>query len=37
MSAMRPRDLFMGVRGLIGGLPGGARGSRGYPGDPLGP
>ena len=26
---MRPRDLFMGLRGWIGGLPGGPRGSRG--------
>ena len=29
---MRPRDLFMGLRGSIGGLPGGPRGSQGVPG-----
>ena len=34
---MRPRDLFMGLKGLIGGLPGGAVWSRGHPGDPMGP
>ena len=28
---MRPRDLFMGLRG-----PGGPRGLRGHPGDPRG-
>ena len=33
---MRPRDLFLGLRGSIGGLPG-PRGSRGYPRDPMGP
>ena len=33
---MRPRDLFIGLRGSIGGLPGGPRGSRGHPGDPMG-
>ena len=32
---MRPRNLFMGLRGLIGGLPGGPKGSRGHPGDPM--
>ena len=37
MSAMRPRDLFMGLRGLIGELPGGPMGSRGHTGDPMGP
>ena len=26
---MRPRDLFIGLRGSIGGLPGGPRGSQG--------
>ena len=36
-SAMRPRDLFMGLRGSIGGLPGGPRGSRGHPRDAMGP
>ena len=34
---MRPRDLFMGLRGLIGGLPGGPGGSRGHLGDPMRP
>ena len=34
---MRPRDLFMGLRGSIGGLPGGPRGSRGHPRDPIWP
>ena len=36
-SAMRPRDLFMGLRGSMGGVAGGHRGSRGHPGDPMGP
>ena len=27
----------MGLRGSIGGLPGGPRTSRGYPRDPMGP
>ena len=27
----------MGLRGSIGGLPGGPRGSRGHLGDPMGP
>ena len=36
-SAMRPRDLFLVLRGLIWGLSGGPRGSRGHPGDPMGP
>ena len=34
---MRPRDLYMGLRGSSGGLPGGPKGSRGHPGDPMGP
>ena len=33
---MRPRDLFMGPRGSIGGARG-PRGSRGHSGDPMGP
>ena len=28
---MRPRDLFMGLRGSIGGLPGGREGIQGIP------
>ena len=31
MSAMRPRNLFMGLRGLIGGVPGGREGIQGIP------
>ena len=36
---MRPRDLFMGLKGSIGseGVDWGGQGSRGHPGDPMGP
>ena len=34
---MRPRDLFIGLRGSIGGMPEGPRGSRGHSRDPMGP
>ena len=33
---MRPRDLFTGLRGSMGGGTGGPRGSRGHSGDPMG-